>query len=121
MLSYSHWNVRGMPTTQEFRRSGVQTARIPSVLQILDVVARLQRHTGRAELGGIVVRPRHTCFVRAGGSVIDAAPCPTEKPAEFRLDAKPITEWWIHLIENGRPRGWLLVTDASAKVVDRKG
>ena len=66
-------------------------------------------------------RAEGTCFVRTGGSVIDAAPCPTEKPAEFRLEAKPVTEWWIHVVEDGRPRGWLLVTDASAKVVDRKG
>jgi hypothetical protein len=66
-------------------------------------------------------RAEGTCFVRIEGSVIDAAPCPTEKPAEFRLEAKPLTEWWIHVIEDGRPRGWLLVTDASAKVVDRKG
>jgi hypothetical protein len=73
------------------------------------------------EIEYLQYRAEGTCFVRAGGSVIDAALCPTEKPAEFRLEAKPVTELWIHLIGDGRPRGWLLVTDASAKVVDRQG
>jgi hypothetical protein len=64
-------------------------------------------------------RAEGTCFVRTGGAVIDADPCPTGKAAEYRLEAKPVTEWWIHLVEDGRPRGWLLVTDATAKVIDR--
>ena len=66
-------------------------------------------------------RAEGTCFVRAEGSVIDAAPCPTEQPTQFRLEAKPVTEWWIHLVADGKTRGWLLVTDATAKVVARRG
>jgi hypothetical protein len=64
-------------------------------------------------------RAEGTCFVRSGGSVIEADPCPTGKPAEFRLEAKPVTEWWIQVIQDGKPRGWLLITDATAKVVAR--
>lgn len=66
-------------------------------------------------------RAEGTCFVRIGGSVIDADPCPTEKAAEFRLEAKPVTEWWIRVVEVGRPRGWLLITNATARVIARKG
>jgi len=66
-------------------------------------------------------RAEGTCFVRIAGSVIDADPCPTQNEAQFRLDAKPATEWWIHIVVNGKPRGWVLVTDATARVVDREG
>ena len=66
-------------------------------------------------------RAEGTCFVRIAGSVIDADPCPTQKEGEFRLEAQPSVEWWIHIIVDGKVRGWLLVTEAAAKVVDRKG
>jgi hypothetical protein len=66
-------------------------------------------------------RAEGTCFVRIGGSVVDAALCPTEKPTEFRLEAKPVTEWWIHVLVDGKARGWLIVSDATVKVVARQG
>jgi hypothetical protein len=66
-------------------------------------------------------RAEGTCFVRTAGSVVDADPCPTQKEAEFRLEIKPTMEWWIHIIVAGKALGWLLVTDATAKVVDREG
>ena len=65
-------------------------------------------------------RAEGTCFVRLGDAVIDADPCPTQKEPAFRLEAKPTIEWWIHIIVNGKALGWLLVTDATAKVVDRE-
>jgi hypothetical protein len=65
-------------------------------------------------------RAEGTCFIRIAGSVIDADPCPTFKEAQFRLESKPAMEWWIHIIVNGKALGWLLVTDATAKVVDRE-
>jgi hypothetical protein len=51
--------------------------------------------------------------------VFDADPCPTQKKGEFRLDAEPTIEWWIHIIVDGKPRG-LLVTNATARIVDRE-
>jgi len=66
-------------------------------------------------------RAEGTCFVRIAGSVIDADPCPTRNEGEFRLEAKPTIEWWIHIIVDGKARGWLIVTDATARVVDREG
>lgn len=66
-------------------------------------------------------RAEGTCFVRIAGSVVDADPCPTQKEAEFLLEAKPAMEWWIHIIVDGNALGWLLVTDATAKVVGREG
>ena len=65
-------------------------------------------------------RSEGTCFVRVAGKTMDAELCPTERK-EFRLDARPTTEWWIHLTVNGKPAGWLLVTDATVKDVGRLG
>jgi hypothetical protein len=66
-------------------------------------------------------RAEGTCFVRVAGKTIDADPCPTEELTRFRLDVKPITEWWIRITANGTPAGWLLVTDATVKEIDREG
>ena len=66
-------------------------------------------------------RAEGTCFVRIAGKTIDADPCPTGESARFRLDVKPIIEWWIHITANGTPAGWLLVTDATVKEIDREG
>ena len=54
------------------------------------------------------------------GNTIHAGLCPRHRK-EFRLDAEPITEWWIRITVNGEPAGWLLVTDAVVKLVDRLG
>ena len=66
-------------------------------------------------------RAEGTCFVRIAGSVIDADPCPTQKRAEFTLVAEPVTEWWIQITIAGQSVGWLVITDSTAKVIDRKG
>jgi hypothetical protein len=66
-------------------------------------------------------RAEGTCLVRVAGKTIEADLCPTEKPTEFRLDSKPVTEWWIHITTNGTPAGWLLVTNAAVKELDREG
>jgi hypothetical protein len=66
-------------------------------------------------------RAEGTCFVRMAREVIDAAPCPNQQPAQFRLDVEPITEWWIQVTLGGTPAGWLLVSDATVRVVDRQG
>jgi hypothetical protein len=65
-------------------------------------------------------RGEGTCFIRVAGRVIDADLCPTQQPNSFRVDVKPETEWWIHIVD-GQTKGWLLVTDAAARVVQREG
>jgi hypothetical protein len=64
-------------------------------------------------------RAEGTCFVRIAGVVIDAEPCPAEHHEDFRLGGEPTIEWWIRLVRDEKPLGWLRVTDATAKVVDR--
>jgi hypothetical protein len=65
-------------------------------------------------------RAEGTCFIRIAFEIIDAALCPNQQPAQFRLDVEPITEWWIHITMEGTPAGWLLVSNATVKVVDRR-
>jgi hypothetical protein len=60
-----------------------------------------------------------TCFVRIRGLLVDADPCPAAD-AEFRLETRPATEWWIHVVLGEDSKGWLLVGEATAKLVDRK-
>lgn len=65
-------------------------------------------------------RAEGTCFVRIAGVVIDADPCPRENRDEFRLVSEPAVEWWVRLVSDDKPIGWLLLTDKTAKVVDRE-
>lgn len=65
-------------------------------------------------------RAEGTCFVRITGAVIDANPCPHDTRDRFRLVTEPEVEWWIRLVSDDRPLGWLLLTDKTAKVVDRE-
>jgi hypothetical protein len=66
-------------------------------------------------------RAEGTCFVRMRGTVVDAAPCPTQQPSAFRVSREPRTEWWIRVVVDAKPLGWLLVTDTTARVVRRLG
>ena len=66
-------------------------------------------------------RAEGTCFVRIGSSVIDAAPCPNQQPDQFRTRLEPITEWWIHVVVSQNSVGWVLVSEATVKEVDREG
>jgi hypothetical protein len=64
-------------------------------------------------------RAEGTCFIRTAGQIVDADPCPINTTAEFRLEASPTIEWWIRIMVNRKPAGWLLVHDATVKLVDR--
>lgn len=65
-------------------------------------------------------RAEGTCFVRIAGVVFDANPCPRENRDEFQLLSEPAVEWWVRLVSDDKPMGWLLLTDKTAKVVDRE-
>lgn len=64
-------------------------------------------------------RAEGTCFVRIGGTVIDADTCPIDS-RRFRVESQPAVEWWIRVVRDGKPMGWLLLSDATAKVVRRE-
>jgi hypothetical protein len=63
-------------------------------------------------------RAEGSCFVRIDGSVVEANPCPTHDSTSFRVSGEPELRWWI-LVSGGSARGWLLVSDSTAKVVRR--
>jgi hypothetical protein len=65
-------------------------------------------------------RAEGTCFVRIDGVVIDATACPRENRGGFRVVTEPVVEWWIRLVSDDKPIGWLLLTDKTAKVVGRE-
>lgn len=65
-------------------------------------------------------RAEGTCFVRIAGVVFDAKPCPRGNRDEFRLLREPAVEWWVRLVSDDKPMGWLLLTGKTAKVVGRE-
>lgn len=64
-------------------------------------------------------RAEGTCFVRAADQVIDADPCPAEDDRAVRVVTRPKTEWWIRIVVDSVPVGWVLVDDKSLKLTDR--
>jgi hypothetical protein len=66
-------------------------------------------------------RAEGTCFVRLRLHVIDAAPCPNQRPDQFQTRLEPTTEWWIHLTVSQRTVGWVLVSPRTVKEIDREG
>jgi hypothetical protein len=81
--------------------------------------ARLNLNTGDV-VEYLQYRAEGTCFVRVAGAAIDADPCPNQQQKAFRLETEPTTEWWIHIVQDDL-KGWLLVTDATVRVVRREG
>jgi hypothetical protein len=93
----------------------------------LGAILRLSRddyYSDRYETVSLPVRPGEvidylqdraegTCFVRVRGEVVDADPCPhalvdpVDRFAE--LEAEPKTEWWVQVVLEGQPKGWLIV------------
>lgn len=65
-------------------------------------------------------RAEGTCFVRVGGQVVDADPCPAQDDRTFRLATKPKTEWWIRVVRDRIPIGWVLVDEKSVKQSGRR-
>lgn len=60
----------------------------------------------------LLPRAEGSCFVRIRGQVIDADPCPDsvfDAVDTFALETEPETEWWVQVLLEGRPSGWLLV------------
>ena len=64
-------------------------------------------------------RAEGTCFVRIGGRVVDADPCPVHDRTRFTTAGEPQTLWWIHA-HGATGAGWLQVTDSTAAVEGRR-
>jgi hypothetical protein len=65
-------------------------------------------------------RAEGTCFVRIGGSVIDADRCPALVADSFELISEPRLDWWIRVVPDDSPAGWLLVDEATVTEVGRR-
>lgn len=102
---------RSLGSIQALSRADYYSARYPNAIVRLNAGDTIDYLQYRAE---------GTCFVRIAGVVIDAEACPWEDREAFRRVSEPILEWWVRLVRNGRPVGWLLLNDSTAKVVDRK-
>ena len=66
-------------------------------------------------------RAEGTCFVRVQGRVLDAMPCPSENESSFRVVSQPMTEWWIRVVVDGEPLGWVLVEATTVYLSRRSG
>ena len=60
-------------------------------------------------------RAEGTCFIRVGDQVVDADPCPAQDDGTFRLATKPKTEWWIRVVLDRVPVGWVMVDGKGVK------
>jgi hypothetical protein len=60
-------------------------------------------------------RAEGTCFVRVNDQVVDADPCPAQDDRTFRLTSKPKTEWWIRVVVDRVPVGWVMVDGKTVK------
>jgi hypothetical protein len=60
-------------------------------------------------------RAEGTCFVRVDDQVVDADPCPAHDDLTFRLASKPKTEWWIRVVVDRAPVGWVMVDGKAVK------
>jgi hypothetical protein len=54
---------------------------------------------------------------RRGGSgaVFEAEQCPLFEPVLFELADEPTVDWWIRVVAEGEPRGWLRVEDSAVR------
>jgi len=84
---------------------------------------RFQREHRRVTAGETIeylqYRAEGTCFVRVGGAVFEAEQCPLFQPALYELAHEPTVDWWIRVVVEGEPRGWLRVEETAVREVDR--
>ncbi len=60
-------------------------------------------------------RAEGTCFVQVADQVIDADPCPVQDERNFRVNTQPKTEWWIRVVLDRVPVGWVMVDEKAIK------
>jgi hypothetical protein len=60
-------------------------------------------------------RAEGTCFVHIADHVIDADPCPAQDDRTFRVITQPKTEWWIRVVVDRVPVGWVMVDEKAVK------
>ena len=129
--------LNGLLTFDDSRYKTVSVGRIRAISavkidgRLIGPVTRLSRgdYYGRHEHTALDLKPgtefdylqyraEGSCFIRIGGNVIEAEPCPAQSP-EFRLLRVPAVEWWVH-VSVGSSSGWVLVGAGTVRVTDRE-
>jgi len=64
-------------------------------------------------------RAEGTCFVHVADQVVDADPCPAQDDRTFRIITQPKTEWWIRVVLDHVPAGWVMVDEKTIKQTSR--
>jgi hypothetical protein len=64
-------------------------------------------------------RAEGTCFVKIAAQVIGADPCPVQDDRAFRVLAQPQTEWWIRVVMDDAPAGWVMIDNETIKQTGR--
>jgi hypothetical protein len=64
-------------------------------------------------------RAEGACFVRVDGAVFEAEVCPLVQRALFEMAHEPTVDWWIRVVVEGDPRGWLRVEESAVREVGR--
>jgi len=108
-------------------RAGVLVGRDLGTLTLLTTndyySSRFPRGTWQYAAGATVeylqYRAELTCFVRFEGRVVDASRCPIADTS-FSVLSEPVVEFWVRVIVNKEPVGWVLVDDRQVKVVGRR-
>jgi hypothetical protein len=66
-------------------------------------------------IGYLQYRAEGTCFVQVADQVVDADPCPAQDDRNFRVVTEPSTEWWIRVVLDRVPVGWVMVDGKTVK------
>lgn len=117
-----------VPGSIQVLAAGTVTGRVIGTTRLL--LTREAYYKGKFPQGTAEVQPgdaieylqyraEGTCFVRVDGRILDATPCPSENERRFRVVSQPATEWWIRVVVDGEPIGWLLVEDETVKLSRR--
>jgi hypothetical protein len=104
------------------RISGRVLGAIPSLSRDAYYMGQFPRQEIACKQGDVIeylqYRTEGTCFVRVADQVVDADPCPAQDDRAFRLATEPKTEWWIRVVVDRVPVGWVMV---DAKAVKQSG
>jgi hypothetical protein len=61
------------------------------------------------------------CYMRFDGRVLyDGHMCPIFSSRLFKLEAEPVTQWWVRIEGNDGAMGWVLESDSTLMLTERR-
>jgi hypothetical protein len=86
--------------------------------------AAVPRRTMQLDSAAVVeylqARAKGTCFVRVNERVMELDACVLLDRSKFTVQGEPDVMWWIHAANAGGTPGWVIVSDSTARVVNRR-